>query len=165
MSASRVQLLDAKQIQQKLVRIAFQIMEENFDEKEIALVGIKQGGFKLAQQLQKILKKHSVFAITLASVEIDKQNPLDNRISIEPSTLDKKVVVIVDDVANTGRTLCYAMTHFQNTLPKAIQMAVLVDRRHKAFPIRPDYVGLSLATTLKEHINVDLSGSAKVYLS
>ena len=165
MPGSKVLLLDADQIQQKLVRIAFQIMEENFDEKEIALVGIKQGGFKLAQQLRKILKKYSKFSIELASVQIDKKNPLDNEISIDPASLDKKVVVIVDDVANTGRTLCYAMTHFQHTLPKAIQIAVLVDRQHKAFPIRPDYVGMSLATTMKEHIHVDLSGSAKVYLS
>lgn len=165
MPGSKVQLLDAKQIQQKLVRIAFQIMEENFDEKEIALVGIKQGGYKLAQELQKILKKDSKFSITLVSVEIDKDNPLDNRISIEPSKLDGEVVVIVDDVANTGRTLYYAMGHFQKTLPKAIQMAVLVDRQHKAFPISPDYVGMSLATTLKEQIHVDLKSPFKVYLS
>ena len=67
-----------------------------------------------------------------------------------------KVVIIVDDVANTGRTIYYAIKPLLDTLPKKVEVAVLVDRKHKSFPIQSDYVGLSLATTLKENIDVQI---------
>ena len=165
MASSKVQLLDAVQITQKLQRIAFQIMEENFDEKEITLVGIKEGGYVMAKKLQQVLKKNSTFMCNLASIQIDKKNPLQSELSVSEKDFSKKVIVIVDDVANTGRTLFYAMSPFRDSLPSKIQLAVLVDRQHKTFPVSPDYVGMSLATTMKEHIHVEFSKNSRVYLT
>jgi len=163
--ATKVLLLNEEQVHQKMVRIAFQIIEENFDEKELVLVGIKEGGYLMATVLDKLIKKNSKLKTTVGSISIDKKTPLNSELSLEAQDLEGKSVLLVDDVANTGRTLFYAMAPFQQILPAKIQLAVLVDRKHKAFPVTPDYVGMSLATTMKEHINVVLKGKANVYLS
>ena len=78
-------------------------------------------------------------------------------IDLSPEALHNQTIIVIDDVANTGRTLFYACKPFLELLPRKIEMAVLVDRKHKSFPVLVDYVGLSLATTLREHIEVDLS--------
>lgn len=160
-------LLDKADIQKKLERIAYEIYENNYNEKTIYLVGVKTRGSILAKKISKILKKITEIEIELVSVILNKSKPSSHEIelSIPTKELNRKVVVIVDDVCNTGRTLLYAIRPLLDELPKKLQVAVLVDRQHKTFPIACDYVGYSLSTTLQDHIEVELEGKEEnVYL-
>ena len=161
-------ILNRQEIAQKTKRIAYQILENNYTEKELYFLGIKNRGFKYATQLAEMMKQISKIDASLHSIKINKRNPLAAEVesSIEQESLNDKVIILVDDVANTGRTLFYAMKPLFSYLPKKIQVAVLVDRRHKSFPISVDYVGLSLSTTMQEHISVDFSSKQlAAYLS
>lgn len=155
-----MQILDHNKIKQKVKRLSYQIAERNFDESSIAILGINQNGLRFAeivqQQLSEILPDS---AISLHNILLNPADPLSEEIRIdgEAESLEGKTLILVDDVANTGRTLYYALHPLMKILPKKIEVAVLVNREHKSFPIMVDYVGLSLATTLKEHIQVDLA--------
>jgi pyrimidine operon attenuation protein/uracil phosphoribosyltransferase len=169
-SAIQNKILDAQSIRQKIVRIAFEILEDNYEENEIVIAGICQDdeGYALAERITAELQRIGSLKVTLTSVNLDKQHPTSKPIElgITPSMVDGKVVILVDDVANTGRTLLYAVKPLLDMAPKKIRVAVLVDRRHKAYPVSPDYVGTSLSTTLHEHIDVVLqSDDPGVYLS
>lgn len=168
MPARKEKILDEVAIQQKIRRIAYQIIEQNFDEKEIVLLGIKHQGYELAKKLAKNLEEISQIRIMLHSITIKKELPTDDALmpGLSKEEVNNKVVVIVDDVANTGKTLSYALRPLLYYVPKKIQVAVLVDREHKSFPVVPDFVGLRLSTTLREHVTVELSsGNSAVYLS
>lgn len=149
-------ILDRTAILHKIERIAFEIWENNWNEKEIYLIGIKSRGSRLRDMLADKLNDISDLKIHTSTILLNKADPTNDDIDFkeEIKKLDKKVVILVDDVANTGRTLCYAIKPLLEYLPKKLQIAVLLDRRHKLFPISPDYVGLSLSTTLQEHISV-----------
>ena len=151
-------LLDEKQIKQKIRRLAIEIMEQNFGEKEIILAGINNNGVGFAKMILKHLKKLSDTRFTLSCIKLSPANPLESEISIDlpDKALKNKVIIIVDDVANTGRTIFYAYKPLLNLLPKKVEVAVLVDRKHKSFPVKVDYMGLSLATTLHENIDVQI---------
>ncbi len=153
-----MKILDENQIRQKIIRISFEIAEENYSIEEIVLIGINKNGYAFAQLIQKQLKKISESKISTCKVSLNPANPLDHPITIdkELKNLRQKALIIVDDVANTGRTIFYAFKPLFELLPYKLQVAVLVDRKHKAFPIEVDYVGLSLATTMKENIVVKL---------
>lgn len=169
MAEEVLEILTGKQLRQKVDRISFQILENNYHEKELIIIGIKSNGFKLAKLLAASLKKISKLKITLASLTMDKDHPEreDIHVDIDPASLKGKVVILVDDVANTGRTLTYALRPFLNVLEKKLQTVVMIDRKHKGFPISADYVGLKLATTMAEHITVKIDSKTKegVYLS
>jgi pyrimidine operon attenuation protein / uracil phosphoribosyltransferase len=143
-------ILDSVSIQQKIHRIAYQILEKNYDEQELYLIGI------LVAFLRTITKTQ----IHLCSLSLNKTKPNKDEMEydFDLKNLNKKTVILVDDVANTGRTVAYALKPLLDCLPKKIEVAVLVDREHKLFPISSDYVGLSLSTTHKEHVNVVLDG-------
>lgn len=149
-------LLNTEQTTQKIKRLAIEIMEQNFYEDEIILVGINKSGTRLANQLLQAMKPISEGQIHLTSVHLNPANPMEKDVytDLSPDSFEQKVVIVVDDVANTGRTLHYSMKPFLSVLPKKIEVAVLVDRQHKLFPIATDYVGITLATTLQEHIDV-----------
>jgi len=153
-----MKILDSKQIQQKINRIAIQILERNFAEKEIILAGINNNGIGFAKLLQNRLQRKSDIDITLCQIRLNPAKPTaeDIFLDMEEKQLNKKVIIIVDDVANTGRTIFYAFKPFLAILPKKVEVAVLVDRKHKSFPVKPDYVGLALATTAKENIEVNI---------
>ncbi len=153
-----MKILENSKIEQKIRRLAIEIIEHNYGEKSLILAGINNNGTHFAKLLAKELKKLTESEIKLATLSLNPANPLDSDISIniDEKNLKNKVVIIVDDVANTGRTIFYAMQPLLKTLPKKVEVAVLVDRKHKKFPIGVDYVGLSLATTLKENIQVDI---------
>lgn len=161
-------LLDGKQTNQKIRRIAYQIYENNFTEKEIVIAGISGEGFIFAQQLVSELEKIAKCKISIAEVSFDKKAKSQPDISIKSTvdTFKNKSVVIVDDVLNTGRTLAFSLRPFLSIPLKKLQVAVLVDRNHPQFPIDADYVGYALATTLNEHVQVVLSNEEKkgVYL-
>lgn len=153
-----MKILNARQIDHKITRLAIEILENNLEEASLILAGINTKGMGFAELLAERLRGMSLKNITLTQVAIHPANPLSEpiRIGLEVSDLKDKTIILVDDVANTGRTLFYACKPLLDTLPKRIEVAVLVDRQHKLFPIRVDYVGLSLATTLKENIEVNI---------
>lgn len=156
-------ILNADQIDKKITRIAYEIYEENASEKEVVLAGTVEGGYELAQKLEIVLKKISPLKITLTKVTVDK-NALTREGGV---TLDKKIslvgktVILVDDVLNTGQMLAYCMKTILQFSVKSLRIAVLVDRNHTLFPIKSDYTGLSVSTTLQEHIKVNLKTKGK----
>ncbi len=162
-------VLTSDDIKKKISRISFEIWENNYDESEIILAGIFENGFNFAHRLEQSLKRISSLNILLSNIRFDKHKPAASKIlfSIDPSIVNNKVIIVCDDVANTGKTLLYAMKPFLDYAPKKIQVAVLVDRRHKTYPVSADYVGLSVSTSLQEHITVEMGSNIKeaVYLS
>jgi len=143
--------------EKKLRRMAYEILENNFGEKEFILVGIRESGLVIARNIQQLLHEIGDVKTELIGVTLDKKMPGEVTLSKE-LPLNDKVVIVIDDVANSGKTLLYALKPFLAFHPKKIQALVLVERRHNAFPVKPDYVGLSIATTLQEHIFVEVEG-------
>jgi len=156
-------ILEQKQILQKIKRMAFEIYENNFEEQTLLLAGIQENGYLLAEHLQRELEAISHLQINLASITLDKIHPLDHPILVEPANLNlqDKVIVLVDDVLNSGKTLAYAMQIFLKTEVKKIETATLINRHHTLYPINATYTGLSLSTTLQEHIRVVLAESER----
>ncbi len=154
-----MKILNEKQINQKIQRLATQILENNYQEEEIIMIGINNNGWEMAKRLTKSIRRQNKVKVKMTRVRLSPAAPLDNPINVETDLeeLEGKAVIITDDVANTGRTLFFAFKPFMNILAKKIEVAVLVDRKHKAFPIKVDYVGLSLATTLQENIDVQIA--------
>jgi len=165
----KVLILDNEAIQQKTTRIAYQIVEDNYDESELIIIGIRPNGYGYSQQLKREIEAIDGMKVTLIELDLNKKLPLEGEIKLDlgKKTLDNKVVIIVDDVANTGKTLYYALKPVMEYSPKKVQAVVLVDRQHKLFPVSPDFVGLSLSTTLQEHIVVefDSKGEGAAYLT
>jgi len=153
-----MKILNEIQITQKIKRLAYEILEHNFEEKSIALAGINNNGLYFAEMLLAELTKITEIPIHLTQVTLNPAAPNTSDVSIgrDLKELNKKAIIVVDDVANTGRTIFYAIKPLLDILPKKIEVAVLVDRKHKSFPIKVDYVGLSLATTLRENIDVKI---------
>jgi pyrimidine operon attenuation protein/uracil phosphoribosyltransferase len=152
-------LLNHEQIQQKINRMAYQLFENNFTETELVIAGIEQRGFVLAERIQKALAKFSQQKVSLLSIEVEKDLPyqtFQNK-EIDKKIFEHKVVIVIDDVLNSGKTLIYGVNQFLHAPVKKISTLVLIDRNHKRFPINADYVGLSLATTLKQNIKVVFS--------
>ena len=159
-----MKILNEKQIRQKLKRLTIQILENNLGESEIILVGINNNGLEMAQLLMQELVGRTEIPITLTRIRMSPAAPSSHPIVLEMpiEQLKNKAIIIVDDVANTGRTIFYAIKPILEVVPSKVEVAVLVDRKHKAFPIQSDYVGLSLATTLKENIDVQIRDVAEM---
>jgi len=160
-------VLTPDQIKQKVKRLAYQLYENNHTEQEIVLAGIQGRGFLFAKWITRILEDISSLKVRVGEVSINKDEPLSEPIkfSIEEKDFKDKVVIVVDDVINSGRTLIYGVNYFLKFPVKKLRTLVMVDRSHNTFPVRADYVGISLSTTLQEHVSVDLEkGKATVYL-
>ena len=154
-----MKILTDRQIKQKITRLAYEIYEQNFDEKDLIIIGINNRGMELATLLLAELAVISDITATLIRLNVNPAAPLKNPIQLENFSVEKlegKTVILVDDVANTGRTLFYAMQPLMNILVKKLEIVVLVDRKHKAFPVQANYVGISLATTFKQNIDVKI---------
>lgn len=168
MKNKKTPLLSEKDIRLKTERIAYEILENNYEENELIIAGIKENGYNFAKKLTAVLKKISPFKITLTSIRLNKKNPTKEKIEVDldNSQLNNKVVIVVDDVANTGKTLFYSLKPLMDFYPKKVQVAVLVDRKHKTFTVSADYIGLSLSTTMQEHISVEIESAKEegVYL-
>jgi pyrimidine operon attenuation protein/uracil phosphoribosyltransferase len=155
MPDSKKYILDSTVAEKKLRRMALEILENNAGEEEIILAGIQESGSVVAACIQQMISEFSPVKTKLISIKLDKKNP--QKISLSHSMdFTDKVIIIIDDVANSGRTVLYALKPFLDYYPKKIQTLVLVERRHNSFPVRPDYIGLSVATTLQEHIFVEV---------
>ncbi len=152
-------ILNATEISHKIRRIAYQIYETFIDENEIVLAGIASNGFVFAQKLATELQKISNLKITLCAVEIDKQKP-ENSITttISAEDYENKGLVLVDDVLNSGTTLIYAVRHFLAVPLSKFKTAVLVDRNHKKYPVKVDFKGISLSTSMQENVRVVFDG-------
>lgn len=137
--------------------MAYEILENNFGEKQFILAGIREKGVVIARNMQLLLNEISKISTELLTIDLDKNNPglvsLDKKIPFRD-----KVILLIDDVSNSGKTLMYALKPFLDSDQKKIQTLVLVERSHNTFPVKPDYVGLSVATTLQEHIFVEVEG-------
>jgi pyrimidine operon attenuation protein/uracil phosphoribosyltransferase len=166
MEAIENKIMDQKDIEKTIKRITYQIYETNFEENELVLAGIKENGLLLATRIQQELKKISDLDVVLIEIKMNKKNPRD-KISMSQSIsfCENKSVVVVDDVLNTGSTLIYAVKKFLSIKLKKLQTAVLVNRNHKNFPIKGDFKGISLSTSIKEHIMVRFGEEEGIYLS
>lgn len=159
-------VFDHATMQRKLRRIAHQLHEEHHLEKDLVLVGVVPRGHLLAERLASLLGGISGQHIELVRMELDKDDPQPRTttLSVDHDTLKERVVVLVDDVLMSGRTLMHAAAHLVQVPLKRLTTVVLVDRRHRAFPIRADIVGLTLSTTVQDHISVELGKEDRVYL-
>ena len=159
-------LLDHDQISLKLDRIAWQIIERYFGEKEIILLGLVDRGTDIATKLKVRLTASSDLKVQLGTISLDKNDPFKQSVSIALETnLENKCVILVDDVLNTGSTLIYAVKHLLEIPLKQLKTAVLVNRNHKNYPIKADFKGISLSTSINEHIEVNLNPKSEgVYL-
>lgn len=150
-------ILNKQDIAQKMKRMALEVAEQNLDENELIIAGINGNGEIVAKNLVKELNRVHSFRTQNITVHINKKDPLQVSLS-EAINFNDKTLIVVDDVANTGRIMMYALKPFLDFHPKRIQTMVLVERSHKLFPIQNDYTGLSIATTLQEHIAVEAEG-------
>lgn len=159
-------ILTNDQIVHKTRRIAYQILENNVNEKEVVLAGICGNGYIFATRIQKILEEISEIKITLCEVSINKKNPREAiTTSIDKNVYENKSLVLIDDVLNSGSTLIYGVKHFLEVSLIRFKTAVLVNRNHKKYPVKADFKGISLSTSLKEHIKVEFKeDSAIAYL-
>ncbi|MBO6607240.1 phosphoribosyltransferase family protein [Psychroserpens sp.] len=159
MNPSKNVILQHQEILHKIRRIAYQIYECNVEEEEIILAGIDENGFKLAKKLKQNLEKISDLKPILCKVKVDKKQPLNDVItSLTREDYQNKSIVLVDDVLNSGSTLIYGIKHFLDVPLKQFKTAVLVNRNHKKYPVKADFKGISLSTSLHEHVEIDLSG-------
>jgi pyrimidine operon attenuation protein/uracil phosphoribosyltransferase len=169
MSTKKKLILNNEEIHQKINRIAYQIYEDNYTEKEIVIVGVSNKGYLFAEKLTQQMKSISSFKVTLVKITIYKENPIekDPVLDVSSEVLNDKVVILVDDVLNSGKALIYGVKYLLNFPIKKMSTAVLVDRNHKKYPIGTHYVGLSLSTTLQNHISVEFGkdNSIKAFLS
>ena len=149
-------ILDNTQINQKIKRIAYQIYESNSSEKEVIIAGIVGNGFTFSKKIASVLEEISTISVTLCEVIIDKKKPLRPiTTSISVNDYKNKPLVLVDDVLNSGSTLIYGIKHFLEVPLKRFKTAVLVNRNHKKYPVKADFKGISLSTSIKERVQVE----------
>ena len=148
-------ILNNLQIKKKIKRISLQIIESNNSEEEIVIAGIEKNGFIISKKISDEIKNNSDIKVKLCKIIIDKKNPRKQiSTSLKLEDYQNKSIVLIDDVLNSGSTLIYAVKHFLDTDIKKIKTAVLVDRNHKKFPIKADFKGLSLSTSIQNHVEV-----------
>ena len=160
-------ILNHEEIEHKIKRIAYQIYEANANEKTLIIAGITGGGQLFAKKLQQLLEEIMQAEILSCEVFINKGNPLKEEIrtSLDSKLIKGKSVVLVDDVLNSGTTLIYGVLYFLQLPVKQLKTAVMVNRNHKKYPVKADFKGISLSTSLQEHVQVNLKGKTYgVYL-
>ena len=159
MNPQAILILNQAQIEQKINRLAWQIYEQNFDAEHLLICGIMERGFALAQKIAVVVEEISGIPTQTSKVVMDKVHPKTNEITLEPAinNPENKCVILCDDVLYTGKTLAYAAIPFLEANVKKLQCLVLIQRNYLSFPIQPNFVGLPIATTLQEHIEVDFN--------
>lgn len=149
-------ILSAAVAEKKLRRMALEIAERNYDEPQLILIGIKDHGTVIAKKIGDYLKANFKGEIIVLELSIDKKHPASVTLN-QAMDLNNKVIILMDDVANSGRVMLYAIKPLLDHYPKKIQTLALVERTHKTFPVNVDYVGISVSTTLDEHIYVEVA--------
>lgn len=157
-------ILAHKQITHIIKRMAYQVYEDNISEQELIVAGVRGEGFILAQLIADELEKISDLNIQLLAIEIDKKNPIEKDIVLNPKRnaedLHQKSVVVIDDVLNSGSTLLFSLQPFLKQPMRQIKTAVLVNRNHKKYPVKADFKGISLSTSSHENVRVSLAPEA-----
>jgi pyrimidine operon attenuation protein/uracil phosphoribosyltransferase len=163
----QITILSHQEIEHKIKRIAYQIYETFVDEEEIIIAGIAKNGYVFAEKLATELGKITSLKIVLCEVFIDKNDPFQLiTTSISKNDYQNKGLILVDDVLNSGTTLVYGVKHFLDVPLKKFKTAVLVDRNHKKYPVKVDFKGISLSTSLQEHVQVVFEDNTSLaYLS
>jgi len=148
-------ILNSNQISRKIKRLSYELYENNLEEKKVILFGINSNGNILSNRVKKNLD--NLFSVNIESynLKIDVNNSTLNKLDLERDSLNGKVIIIVDDVLNSGKTIAYCINLILPFYPKKIEVAVLVDRSHKKFPILAKYSGVKLNTTINEHVKID----------
>jgi len=167
MKNKRNLILSNEQVKQKIRRIAYQILENNYDEEEVFLAGIWEHGYRVAKLLKEELDSIANFSVQLIKIELDKALPTQSDITLDKdiSLVNEKVIILIDDVLNTGRTLVYSLKPFLNVRVKKIEIASLVNRSHTSFPVSCTYTGFELSTTINDHVEVIIENNeVNVYL-
>jgi pyrimidine operon attenuation protein/uracil phosphoribosyltransferase len=154
-------ILEHSEIERKIVRLAYQILEQTTHQQHLFIGGIQGNGLILSKRLKEIMDKHGGPEVVVFEICINKEEPWSEPIelSIEDETLKNGYIILVDDVINSGKTMQYALIKFLQQATHAIKVLTLVDRQHRRFPIKADFVGLSLSTTLKNRVEIDLASS------
>ncbi|HMI79493.1 MAG TPA: phosphoribosyltransferase family protein [Ferruginibacter sp.] len=151
-------ILSEEVANKKLRRMALEVVEQNYDAKQLVLIGIKTNGTVIAGKISSFLKDIFKGEVMVLELSMDKKKPAEITLSTKMD-FTGKTILLIDDVANSGRTMLYALKPLLEQLPKKIQTLALVERTHKTFPIDVDYIGLSVSTTLDEHINVEVENN------
>ena len=155
---SRTHILQHTDIANKIRRIAYQIYEVNANEKEVIIAGIENKGYVMAERIAKELSAISDLSVQLCKVKVNKKAPLEPiKTSLDSSVYENKSVVLIDDVLNSGSTLMYGVRYFLSVPLKQLKTAVLVDRNHKKYPIKVDFKGISLSTSIQDNVKVVFS--------
>jgi pyrimidine operon attenuation protein / uracil phosphoribosyltransferase len=160
-------ILNHHQIHQKITRLGHELLENCFEEEEVFIGGIQGNGLELAKMLANIISQNSDISVNSFEIRINKAEPWKDEIKldIDEKKLKKSFIILVDDVINSGKTMQYALVKFLEHPTKTIRTAVLVDRKHRRYPVKADIVGLSLSTTLKDRVEVVLKPKdSKAYL-
>ena len=152
------ELLTAEEIEQKLIRMAYEIAERHYNEKNIVFIGIEDNGAAVAKRLFELVKEIVTIPCELSSIQLSKENPIGTVQLSNSISLKNKCVVLIDDVFNSGQTLMHAASFLVAKEIHRLTTAVLVERKHRRFPIKADFVGVKLSTTLKEHVSVNMNG-------
>jgi pyrimidine operon attenuation protein/uracil phosphoribosyltransferase len=157
----RTLLLNENQAVQRINRLAYQIYEDNAIEKDIVLAGIMKNGFSLCEKIAVVLRAISPITVVTAEVHVNKHSQVNDEVvvSISKDKFENKVVILIDDVLNSGKTMLFALKPFLAVDVKKIRTVVLIDRNHKRFPVAADFAGLSLSTTLQEHVSVEFTAT------
>ncbi len=160
-------ILEHEQIIRTIKRIAYQIYEQHVENTELIIAGIEEQGYFLAEKIADELKQISPLNVVLASISINKEQPAEatTKISLTDDAIAGKNVVVVDDVLNTARTMVYAFYPFFKAGAATIYTAVLADRNHKKYPVAANFTGITLATTLQQHISFDVNSDKSMQLS
>lgn len=164
---TKLQMTDHLQVKAMLKRLAYQVLENNTANKSLLIAGIAGNGTKIASMICEELALISTMKIDQVEIKLNKHEPDVNEILLSDANLLKthKHVLVVDDVLNSGQTLLYALTPFVRAKVTSIQTLALVSRTHRRFPVGADFIGMSLATTTLEHVEVEIArGKVKIYL-
>lgn len=158
------QILNSTQVLQKIRRIAFEIYENNFEETDIVIAGIKGQGHAFAKLLASTLTEISAIQVSPVLIDVDKNVAYESPVEFDCDErfFENKTIIVVDDVLNTGRTFAYSLSPFLSIPVKRIQVAVIVDRNYRRFPILADYVGYELSTTISEYVSVILDDESRI---
>ena len=161
------EILSSQEIKQKTERLAHQLIENSFEEPKVFIGGIQGNGIILANTLADIMRERTASEISVFSIKVNKSEPWSEEIVLSSpiSDMENGYIILVDDVFNSGKTMQFALVEILKFPTKAIKTVALVDRKHRRFPIKANFVGLSLSTTLKERVEIDLTtGNEKAYL-
>ena len=156
-----IEILNQNAVGHKINRMVYEIWERNADQKELFIIGIQGVGSRLAEVFHKELSKISDLHLQLGHIHIDKEN-VHKEVLINFNNLKGKNVLVIDDVANSGKTLLYSLIPILRQLPKKVEIAVLVNRKHKLFPVRPDIIGHEVSTTIQDKILVRINQNQKI---